>query len=281
MTPQDQATFAAAPKSINNDILVNLSSRYTPSQIAAHANAGRAAPVLSASNVSERLYASIGRIARRDGRSRTEVRRELVAARWRALARRPGSIIGAGVLDPGTDEEEEEEEEEDGGGEVVEGRELTAGDLLRAIEGPKPLTNAEVEALRRFDETADVEDNIEMAVEDDVAMAAEALLAAVEGPEPMVYVETEVNQAGSAVLVKAHETMDQSNTDAAARIEAGVQRLAIDDVEPSGHTANGSGAGNAEGSSTLSSPSARVNGFDEDDEVHVMGDVVVEKSVRG
>lgn len=186
MTPEDRATFAAAPKSINNDALLDLSIRYTPKEISIHANAGRAKPVISASNVSERLYASINRIAKRDGRIRTEVKGELDAARERASARHSGSIIGAGVLDPATDDDVEME---DAGEEAATGHGLTAGDLLRAIEGPKPLTDAEMEALRRFDETRDYEtDNVEDGVEDDIEMAAEALLAAVESPEPLVYV---------------------------------------------------------------------------------------------
>ncbi|KAK0989775.1 hypothetical protein LTR54_012385 [Friedmanniomyces endolithicus] len=154
MTPEDRATFAAAPKSINNDALLDLSIRYTPAQIALHANAGRAASVISTSKVSERLYDSIGRIAAREGRSRAEVKGERDAARQSALARRPESIVGTGVLNPGSDDDDDDVEMEDGG-EQAAGRELTAGDLLRAIEGPKALTDAEMEAFCRFDETRD------------------------------------------------------------------------------------------------------------------------------
>ncbi|KAK1052052.1 hypothetical protein LTR12_014603 [Friedmanniomyces endolithicus] len=331
MTPEDRATFAAAPDSINNDVLLDLSIRYAPAQIALHANAGRAAPVISAANVSERLYDSIGRIAVRDGRSRIEVRKELNAAKKRASDRRPESIPGTGILDRGTDDDVEMEDAgEEAAGQGLDdgaplrsmgeasGQELTAGDLLRAIEGPEPLTDAEVEALRRFDETRDygtdnaeddvemaVEDDVEMAVEDDVEMAVEVLLVAVESPEPLVYVAPAINQTGSTAPAMAQETVDQATTGIAAGLQAEVARLAVDDAEPLGHTATGPGA--AQGSSTaLSSAPTRtdvvnsdstsagpgvaalrsrlhaleVNGLFAADEVHVMDDEIVKLSVR-
>ncbi|KAK0834218.1 hypothetical protein LTR91_023097 [Friedmanniomyces endolithicus] len=303
MTPEDRATFAAAPKSINNDALLDLSIRYTPKEISIHANAGRAKPVISASNVSERLYASINRIAKRDGRIRTEVKGELDAARERASARHSGSIIGAGVLDPATDDDVEME---DAGEEAATGHGLTAGDLLRAIEGPKPLTDAEMEALRRFDETRDYEtDNVEDGVEDDIEMAAEALLAAVESPEPLVYVAPAINQTGSTAPAIAQETVDQSNTGTVAGLEAEAQRLTVDDAEPLGHTTTGPRVDQGS-SATLSPPTTQadvsnsdstsaaagvaalrqrlraleVNGVFEADEVHVMDDEIVKLSVR-
>ncbi|KAK0284466.1 hypothetical protein LTR35_000924 [Friedmanniomyces endolithicus] len=307
MTPEDRATFAAAPKSINNDALLDLSIRYTPKEISIHANAGRAKPVISASNVSERLYASINRIAKRDGRIRTEVKGELDAARERASARHSGSIIGAGVLDPATDDDVEME---DAGEEAATGHGLTAGDLLRAIEGPKPLSDAEMEALRRFDETRDyetdnAEDDVEMVVEDDVETAVEVLLAAVESPEPLVYVAPAINQTGSTAPAMAQETVDQSNTGTVAGLEAEAQRLVIDDAEPPGHTATGPRAD--QGSSpTLSPPTTQadvsdpdstiaaagvaalrqrlraleVNGLFQADELHVMDDEIMKLSVR-
>ncbi|KAK1089634.1 hypothetical protein LTR48_000273 [Friedmanniomyces endolithicus] len=253
MTPEDRATFAAAPRSINNDALIDLSARYTPKEISIHANAGRAKPVISASNVSERLYASINRIAKRDGRIRTEVKGELDAARERASARHSGSIVGAGVLDPATDDDVEMEDADE---EAATGHGLTAGDLLRAIEGPKPLTDSEMEALRRFDESRDYEtDNVEDGVEDDIEMAAEALLAAVESPEPLVYVAPAINQTGSTAPAMAQETVDQSNTDstsAAAGVAALRQRLRA----------------------------LEVNSLFGADEVHVMDDEIVKLSVR-
>ncbi|KAK0255371.1 hypothetical protein B0A54_03145 [Friedmanniomyces endolithicus] len=288
MTPEDRATFAAAPQSINNDGLIDLSARYTPKEISIHANAGRAKPVISASNVSERLYASINRIAKRDGRIRTEVKGELDAARERASARHSGSIIGAGVLDPATDDDVEME---DAGEEAATGHGLTAGDLLRAIEGPKPLTDVEIEALRRFDETRDYEtDNVEDGV---------------ESPEPLVYVAPAINQTGSTAPAIAQETVDQSNTGTVAGLEAEAQRLTVDDAEPLGHTTTGPRVDQGS-SATLSPPTTQadvsnsdstsaaagvaalrqrlraleVNGVFEADEVHVMDDEIVKLSVR-
>ncbi|KAK0314448.1 hypothetical protein LTR01_001271 [Friedmanniomyces endolithicus] len=312
MTPEDRATFAAAPKSINNDALLDLSIRYTPAQIALHANAGRAASVISTSKVSERLYDSIGRIAAREGRSRAEVKGERDAARQSALARRPESIVGSGALNPGSaDEDEDDDVEMEDGGEQAAGREPTAGDLLRAIEGPEPLTDAEMEAFRRFDETRDygtdnAEDDAEDDVEDDdVEMAVEVLLAAVEGPEPLVYVAPAIIQTGSTALSNPQGTVDQSTIDAAAGLEAKTERLAVDDGEPSGHTVTGSG-GDQESSTTLSSAptgtdvvnsdstsaapgvaalrqrlrALEVNGLFAADEVHVVDDEIVKLSVR-
>ncbi|KAK0945938.1 hypothetical protein LTR29_002518 [Friedmanniomyces endolithicus] len=312
MTPEDRATFAAAPKSINNDALLDLSIRYTPAQIALHANAGRAASVISTSKVSERLYDSIGRIAAREGRSRAEVKGERDAARQSALARRPESIVGSGALNPGSaDEDEDDDVEMEDGGEQAAGREPTAGDLLRAIEGPEPLTDAEMEAFRRFDETRDYEtDNAEDGVEDgveddDVEMAVEVLLAAVAGPEPLVYVAPATNQTGSTAPAVAQETTDQSTFNGAAGIDAGVKGLTVDDAEASGHTVTGSGA--AQGSSiTLSSAPTGVDVVNSDntsaaasvaalrtrlralevkgpfaaDEFHVLDDEIVKLSVR-
>ncbi|KAK0264269.1 hypothetical protein LTS09_001747 [Friedmanniomyces endolithicus] len=310
MTPEDRATFAAAPKSINNDALLDLSIRYTPAQIALHANAGRAASVISTSKVSERLYDSIGRIAAREGRSRAEVKGERDAARQSALARRPESIVGTGVLNPGSDDDDDDVEMEDGG-EQAAGRELTAGDLLRAIEGPKALTDAEMEAFCRFDETRDygtdnAEDDAEDDVEDDdVEMAVEVLLAAVEGPEPLVYVAPAINQTASTALSNPQGTVAQSITDAAAEVEAKTERLTVDDGEPSRHTVTGSGGGQGSITTLSSAPTGtdvvnsdstsaapgvaalrqrlralEVNGLFAADEVHVMDGEIMKLSVR-
>ncbi|KAK4899566.1 hypothetical protein LTR27_003299 [Elasticomyces elasticus] len=70
----DQEIFAAAPQSINHDTLLDLVTRYQPKEVARLANAGRKEPVLSDTNVRERLNRALTRFAKEHSLDRADVK---------------------------------------------------------------------------------------------------------------------------------------------------------------------------------------------------------------
>ncbi|TKA65275.1 hypothetical protein B0A55_10092 [Friedmanniomyces simplex] len=252
MTPPELAAiFAADPHSINNDTLLRLSTRYTPSQIAHHANAGRKFPVLSASNVRELMYRSITCIAKREGRDRDAVKAELEAARKGA-----GQVQGVDVkmVDDLHDSTAEK---------------LRAAALLRAIEGSDFLTEAEAEALRRFggsgsSEADSVEEDEAEASEDDEAenVDHEADSVDVDGLGSSKLSEPSSNTSASESMeldepasVEDSEARGSTEADEADTASPSSPPETMDmDLSPTANPPPGPEADEAETSSTLSSP---------------------------
>ncbi|KAK3651581.1 hypothetical protein LTR56_004310 [Elasticomyces elasticus] len=183
----DQEIFAAAPQSINHDTLLDLVTRYQPKEVARRANAERKKPVLSNTNVRERLNRALTRFAKEHGLDREDVKAvhdairasggKPIAGEDGADAQMPSGAKKVKILFQGTvvntmDGVQQSISERIKLGarrraaargvilpavemeEVEEAEESEHGDagrLLDAIEGPEDLPNEEAEAFREFD----------------------------------------------------------------------------------------------------------------------------------
>ncbi|KAK5687912.1 hypothetical protein LTR17_026655 [Elasticomyces elasticus] len=180
----DQEIFAAAPESINHDTLLDLVTRYQPKEVARRANAGRKEPVLSDTNVRERLNRALTRFAKEHGLDRGDVKAvhdairasggQPIAGEDGEDAQIPSGAKKVKVLFQGTvvktmDGVQQSISERIKLGarrrvaarpatlpaveveEAEESEHVDAGRLLEAIEGPEELTNEEAEAFRAFD----------------------------------------------------------------------------------------------------------------------------------
>ncbi|KAK5731343.1 hypothetical protein LTR15_001282 [Elasticomyces elasticus] len=187
----DREIFAAAPDSINHDTLLDLVTRYQPKEVAKRANAGRKKPVLSDSNVRERLSRALTRFAKEHGLDRADVKAvhdairasggKPIAGEDGADAQMPSGNKKVKVLFQGTvvktmDGVQQSISERIKLGArrreaarpatlpAVEAEEVEeesehgdASRLLEAIEGPEELTNEEAQAFRNFDASGDME----------------------------------------------------------------------------------------------------------------------------
>ncbi|KAK5683789.1 hypothetical protein LTR17_027209 [Elasticomyces elasticus] len=187
----DQEIFAAAPESINHDTLLDLVTRYQPKEVARLANAGRKEPVLSNTNVRERLNRALTRFAKEHGLDREDVKAvhdairasggKPVAGEDGADAQMPSGAKKVKILFQGTVvntmngvQQSISERIKLGSRRraaaraailpAVEAEEVEeesehgdASRLLEAIEGPQELTNEEAEAFRNFDASGDME----------------------------------------------------------------------------------------------------------------------------
>ncbi|KAK5681949.1 hypothetical protein LTS10_006484 [Elasticomyces elasticus] len=189
----DQEIFAAAPESINHDTLLDLVTRYQPKEVARLANAGRKEPVLSDTNVRERLNRALTRFAKEHSLDRADVKTvhdairasggQPIVGEDSADAQMPSGAKKVKILFQGkvmktmdgvqqsiseriklgarrraatraaTLPAVEAEEAEA----AEKSDHVDAGRLLEAIEGPEELTNEEAEAFRNFDASGDME----------------------------------------------------------------------------------------------------------------------------
>ncbi|KAK3648551.1 hypothetical protein LTR56_007377 [Elasticomyces elasticus] len=183
----DQEIFAAAPESINHDTLLDLVTRYQPKEVAKRANAGRKKPVLSDTNVRERLNRALTRFAKEHSLDRADVKAvhdairasggEPIEGENGADSQMPSgvkkvtfSFKGSVVRTMNGVQQSISERIKTGvrrrvanraatlpAAAVMESEAVDAGVLLDAIEGPEELTEAEAEAFRNFDASEEMD----------------------------------------------------------------------------------------------------------------------------
>ncbi|KAK4963654.1 hypothetical protein LTR10_001283 [Elasticomyces elasticus] len=220
----DREIFAAAPESINHDTLLDLVTRYQPKEVAKRANAGRAQPVLSDSNVRERLNRALTRFAKEHTLDRADVKAvhdairasggEPIEGENGADSQMPSgvkkvtfSFKGSVVRTMDGVQQSISERIKTGvrrrvanraatlpAAAVMESEAVDAGVFLDAIEGPEELTEAEAEALRNFDASEEMD---------------------IDVPESRVSHELErgdLDHEPSSELSDAPESMDWSGT---------------------------------------------------------------------